>query len=216
MKIVAAIPTRGVVVTECVTSVIRELSHSGHEWGIVFTSGMKIPDCFNRAVQQALDDNADFVWLVEEDVIVPEGGLGKLLAEKAKIAVIDVPSRHVEGLTQVAQMNGTVYWVHTGCTLVAREVFEQMPQPWFQTEFAYDFRLQDGGVVFNERKLDAPLDYGGQDVRFSRKAVAMGIELVVVKNAVCVHCRVEYDAAREKCHKITKIDRVTRTDAFSP
>jgi len=215
MKIVAAIPTRGVIVTECIGSVLRELSQRADEWGITLGTNKPIPACHNEVVAQALKDGADYVWLVEEDVIVPEGTLKKLLEADTDIVAADVPSRHVEGLTQIAKWKGKVYWVHTGCTLIKKEVFEKLPVPWFDNTYAYEFKVEEKEVVFNKKKLKEPEEYGGQDIHFSQTALAAGF---IIKDipVVCTHAVVKFGSKREDLHSIKKLSTITKDNAFHP
>ena len=215
MKIVAAIPTRGIVLTECITSVMRELSSRAEEWGIVMSTGRPIPEAHNEVVEQALKDGAEYIWLVEEDVIVPEWTLQKMIEADGDIVAADVPSRHVEGLTQIGKWEGKVYWVHTGCTLVKKAVFEKLQKPWFDNTYSYDHRIEGSEINFTKNKLKEPQEYGGQDIHFSQSALEAGF---IIKDVpvVCTHGVVEFDSKRENVHKIKKLDKITRDNAFRP
>lgn len=215
MKIVAAIPTRGIVLTACMSAVLRELSARQSEWGVAMSAGHPIPEAHNLVVEQALKDGADYVWLVEEDVVVPPNGLQKLLEADGDIVAADVPSRHVEGLTQIGKHKGKIYYVHTGCTLVKKEVFEKLPEPWFDNKYDYNFKIEDDNIKFERKEPKERQTYGGQDIHFSRTAIDAGFS---VKEAhfVCKHGVIKFDSQREHCHEIKYLDKITNSSPFQP
>lgn len=70
---------------------------------------------------------------------------------------------HMYQLTSTPPGIGKVDYLGTGCILIAREVFERIPEPWFK----YDYPIDEHGVVH----------YPSEDIWFSRKCREAGIDL---------------------------------------
>lgn len=218
MKIVAAIPSRGILVTEAINSVLQELSHfPGSE--VVFSWDLPMPECHNNVAKQALDKGADYVWLVEEDVLVPPGTLQKLLDADNIYVCADLPSKDADRRSYVARwpVNDPVYdiyWSHVGCTLVKREAFEILPYPWFENHYMYEVDTSNGSYL-KFRKHEHTCDYGGHDMVFGMKLRQEGYTLKDIK-VVCTHCKVSLNSAKSNDgrHVIEKFDTVERSSAI--
>lgn len=181
-KVTIVIPTRGVIVGECIQSILQNVKEAGVEYRLITISGLSIPDCFNQGVLEALQEPTDYIWFVEEDVITPRLGLKKLLQAEADVAVIDYPMKN--GYGTVAYHNGKPMWCGTGCTLIKRNVFEKIGQPYFRTDILYEISIEG---KFSERKVPAMLRYGGHDIRFGLVVNKLGLNIKSIPNETCIH-----------------------------
>ena len=130
-KISVIIPTRGLVVAQCISSVMSELQNTDITSHIVIQEGLSIPDCFNDPIKHELSIfDPDYILIIEEDVAIPHGGLQSLLQADYDITAIDYPLSNGYGC--VAWYKGKPMWCGTGCTLIKRRVFEEMLFPWFR------------------------------------------------------------------------------------
>lgn len=181
-SISVVIPTRGLVVAQCISSVLDEFRRSGVTSHIVIQDGLTIPDCFNIPIQNELTlHHPDYLWLVEEDVEVPRGGLQSLLAADNDITAIDYPLANGYGC--VAYYKGKPMWCGTGCTLIKRRVFQYMLKPWFRTDINYLIN-PNGTFTLKEGIQNG---YGGHDIHFCITARNFGFSLGVVPSTTASH-----------------------------
>lgn len=138
-----------------------------------------IGDYRNQLVESALSIGADFIFIVDDDLIVPEDALLKLFSwdldvvggwylkktpypESASmirsgLSKIPVPLRS-EGLIEID-------WVITsGCLLIKTDVFRKFSQPWFNTT-----------------------THGTDDTNFSQRAIDAGFRIFLDTDVKCIH-----------------------------
>lgn len=230
VRIIAAIPTRGALVTECIASVHENLKHLEyslmHQYNsseirvstdMVFTWDKKLPDGHNETVKQALKLGATHIWMVEEDVIVPPGTLLKMLQKDEAYVVADYPEKSEDRRSYIARypVNDpiyNIYWSHTGCTLIKREIFEKFPYPWFENQYTYEVTPQHGDLLFT--RLEKECDYGGHDLVFGVKMREAGLKMHEVP-VVCTHARLIWNNSRDNDgrHTIEKYSTIGRPSA---
>lgn len=223
MKVVAAIPTRGVILTECLDSVVENLSAAVQRFGcgaaIATTWDKPMPEGHNEVVKKALNFGATHIWMVEEDVIAPMLGLNEMLKADKDYVAIDLPEKSDKRRSYIARwpVNDPVYkiyWTHLGCTLIKREVFEKIPYPWFENNHQYEVDTSHGAML-SFRKLDKPHDYGGHDMLFGKKLMEAGYTLDEVKLAA-IHCRIHWNngTGNDGRHRIEKFEGIGRSSAL--
>lgn len=83
MKILIAVPTFESIYPVTYESLWR-LDKCGHETPLALITGYDVATARNHIAQRALDENADYVLMVDNDVVLPENAL-KLLLEDAKM-----------------------------------------------------------------------------------------------------------------------------------
>ena len=204
IRIGTLVPTRGLIFTETLNSILVENARCNQYPVILTTKDLPIPDCRNALVEDALKHPAYFTHflLVDDDVVIPDGGLEEMLKLDADIAFIDYPMHHHKG--KWANMGTACYdnwlpgedwegkpvvWAGLGCTLVKREVFEKMEKPWFK-EMSKSFVRDKKGKVSFTGEFPNPSG-GGEDVYFFLQARKNKMKIAQVKGMVAKHLRIE-------------------------
>lgn len=141
MNIQAVLPTRGLIYAQTIQGLLENIGQEN----INIIIGKPMPDCFNQGVKQALSKGADYIWFVEEDNGLPRGTLDRMLAQKEKIVTIDYT---VGGNnSHIYKQGPKILWCGLGCTLIAREVFENIPEPWFEVNKHLNFNGDGFDIV---------------------------------------------------------------------
>ena len=207
MMIGVARPTRGLEFSESSQSIDRNLYGFSH--AIERTWDRAIPDSFNYLVALLLRlYSPDFIWIVEEDVVVPQGGFAALLEADSDIAALDYPLKRQAGVSSSKHdKSGNIIWLSTGCMLIRRRVFDSLEPPWFRSGYTTG-SVHEGSSCKAKRLvlLETDFPYGGQDVYFSWMAREAGFKLVAVDKVVAGHLNLEALGASDAnagCHKIT-------------
>lgn len=202
-------PTRGLEFTESSDSISANLEGVPHR--IRRTWDDPIPDSFNKVTEQLLAyPDTEAILFLEEDTVMPVGGLQALIATGAPIAHIWYylklgPKNPSYRLTE----EGDILWVGLGCTLVQREVFERVPRPWFRTGFATG-SVHEGSSCKKKtiRLVSVPGGYGTQDVYFCWVAKGAGFNIAIVENMRADHLVLEAlgeQYLNNGCHKIRRV-----------
>lgn len=181
MKIAVCLPTRGIVLTQVLASLERERKE--YEIEIFYKEGLPIPTGHNEAVRDALlATDANYILMVEEDNVIPQGGIRSMLNlmrhSNAGIVFIDYG---VNGWSCSARVKKPqeILWCGLGCTLIRRAVFEDMEYPYFRSD--QSLRLNDWKWVPNHEP------YGQQDIWFCMKAREKGWDIAQVPGMQSVH-----------------------------
>jgi hypothetical protein len=200
-------PTRGLEYAESSDSIDEALQ--GYRYRVKRTWDKSIPDSFNWLVRWALDNtNAPYFIFAEEDVVFPINAIALLvdkLAEGHGIAAINYHLK-IDGRISEMRHKGKIQWVSLGCTLIARQVFEELPEPWFSTDYALAY-ISTGSACkekFYELR-PSPRQYAGQDMQFCFTALKAGFTIGAVEDVLCAHLKL--DAMGEPntnngCHRI--------------
>lgn len=135
VRIAVLIASRGLVHSRTVESIWENIKGyvKVYDFKFIFSHNKGIPGAQNYLVEEALRDrDVNYLFFVEEDVIIPEGGFIRLLSEVEDAAAIDYPQQG--GYSTVYKFEDKVYWVGLGCLLVSRHVFENLKPPYFRIE----------------------------------------------------------------------------------
>ena len=143
---------------------------------IFFAHQRPIPECYNEPLEKALKSSFDYIWMVEEDMKLPEGILQELLDLGKPIAISDYAA--VEGVMCVTRnAEGGIMYAGTGCLLVERGVFELMNKPVFDATNAYSA----DGRYMGKHDPREPI-YGQHDIHFYHQVNEMGIPIGLTKS----------------------------------
>lgn len=169
MKLAVCMPSRGLINSRTISSVLENLK-TIDDWSLFFTHDQPIPDCFNTLVSNAFEWGADYIWFVEEDMLIYEDTLSKMIDASKDIVTVDYPVTK----TAHAVINGKFTYCSTGCTLVKREVLENTGE--FRDNILYELPDFTPIEVKNE-------GYGRHDVDFCIKAQRAGYDIHVIGKA---------------------------------
>lgn len=197
MKIITLMPTRGIILTEVLDSLDKELSANKQMPFIVKSNNMPLPVSRNYLVETALKlDFWDYALLLDDDVIMPTGGLQELIKLNADIAVIDYPMHSKMNNkwtgTVVRDKDKSIAWAGLGCCLVKRKVLEELPQPQFVFVNHRITRDNDGRIGFFSSQTQGENKFsGGEDVNFFLQARKHKFTIKVAKK-IAKHAHIEH------------------------
>lgn len=193
------LPSRGLIFAEAMDSFEKNLEMYNHRFYISWDK--KIPDCQNTLVERALADNCEYLLFVEEDTVMPDGAISRMLMKNSDIVAIDYGVAGYSCITKDKKTN-EILWCGLGCTLVNAEVFKTLPKPYFRS---------DKQLLLNnwpeEQWIDAPHgNYGGQDIYFCVQARKAGYKIDQAEGE-CKHLRLEALGTPEDNHGLHKIEQ---------
>lgn len=183
----------------------------------LYVQGKEVGDARNEIVEHALafqgplGERISHVLFIDDDVLVPSHAIAQLMSHQRPIvsglyyAKTPTPQplilshKHAGVITEFHEGELVECDAHgMGCTLIAREVFEAIPAPWFQTtnQRGPD---QDGAPVFIHQT---------EDVWFLDKARRAGFQPCVDTGLFCFHWsnaeRLAYPLHKWKAHAQAK------------
>ena len=183
-SIAIVVPSRGQVFSETIDEVIKNLA--GYDYKFFISHDNPIPECFNIPTKQALEEGYEWIWYVEEDMVIPKYFIKHAMDEKYPIVACDYPAVRKESpdsraSTVLYAPDGTAFFTGMGCMLVNRIILEKIGN--FTTEFVWDIELFDGILEFKQRKSGKKDDnrYGNQDVHFGITLYANKLPIHVLK-----------------------------------
>lgn len=203
MKIICAMPTRGLIFTKVEVALEDELFKNGQMPFILRTDNLPIPDCRNKLIESALSvPDWTHILLIDDDVIIPEGGLGLLIEADSDIAFIDYPMHYTgdrwgnmgtatydDWLPGEDPKGKPVAWAGLGCTLVKREVLEKMSDPYFKVTQHTFTRDDNGHITLNDDNVQ--LGGGGEDTYFFVQAKKLGLTITPIQDVQAGHARLK-------------------------
>lgn len=158
MRILIAIPTFESIYPDTFKS-IWDLDRCGHECLFEFVRGYDVAMARNKIANMALELNADYVFMVDNDVIIPKDTLVCFTEDIKPVQLGIYPARNKKGGSQegysVIFNNDVTTWEHQykmedidritkegtqkfrirgggmGCALIQTEVFRTLRYPWF-------------------------------------------------------------------------------------
>ena len=212
-------PTRGVIMTEAQEAIDSELIRNKQVPLFLRTFNMPLPISRNYLVESALKvEGWTHALLLDDDVILPKGALKELINLKADVAVMDYPMHSKRSGkfvgTAVTDKDKSIAWAGLGSTLVKREVFEKIDQPWFIFTNHKIRRDDDGRIGFYAGQVDQEIRFsGGEDVHFFLQCRKHNIDVRQTKTH-SVHAHLEsfvspiQNGRYQLSHKIIKMDKI--------
>ena len=195
MKILIAVPTFETISPDTFKS-IYGLDHAGQTCVFDFVRGYDCATARNNIAQKAMDEQADYVLMVDNDVVLPQDALIHLLEEPKRVCLGYYPHRNAanvyDGKTSVCRLGEFNYTqqyparelmdlaqqgVHKmqihgggmGCALIKTDVFKEIPYPWFDW-----VNYQDRGVL-------------SEDLFFCEQCNMKGIQIFTDTRVGCGH-----------------------------
>lgn len=190
-RVGVVLPTRGLIFTETIDALLKQTDE------IFLSHNLPIPDSFNQLVEKAL--GYDYIFITNDDVVIPDGAITKMLAMDEDVVIGKVPM--IQEYQGYYEKDGKVTMFGTACLLVKRSVFDKLTKPYFETKYRYITQGKEEKVIIDEKA------WGGEDVYFSRKVIAAGIEPKIA-DVTCRHLRLEQFGEHTNnhgCHKIGEL-----------
>ena len=166
MRVAVILPSRGQIFSRTWEHILNNVSE--HAYRIYWSHGQKIPDCFNKPLQQALKDSQNtHFWFVEEDMIIPDETLSKMLNMNKPAVTCNYPVTKYGTPSVSTDPDGKIYTCGTGCLLVTREFLTHYQKPIFRSDIQFTIRNRDNCAEFTAIKTDGNKVYGMHDIFFS-------------------------------------------------
>lgn len=203
VKIGVVIPTRGLIFTRVLEAL--EEQRKDYDITVYYSYSLPIPQGHNDLCEKALRDGNEYVFFLEEDVVIPARAIEKMLTVQADIVCTDYA---VSGWSCITKDKaGEILWCGLGATLIHRRVFEALEKPYFRTDMVLD--LPD----FKWRKLPEEYvrtrNYGSLDIWFFTKAREKGFKIVQVEGE-CEHLKLVELGKKETNHGLHQIEQKPR------
>lgn len=187
MKLAVVLPSRGLVFSKTVEELYRELhdvcEFLGDHYDVFYSHGRPIPECFNIPTEEALKGKYDYVLFVEEDMVLPEGILRKMLDKCAPAVACDYPVSGGKGGTVMYDNEGQALFTGCGLLLVSTDLLKSLPKPIWRTDIQWKPHMDDGKINF-EISLNNDKHYGQRDVAFGLRLYANGTPIVVMEETI--------------------------------
>lgn len=143
MKIALGIPTNRLIKPKTVQSLLDLVAHSKHTFEIlVSTRGFNTSENRNWITTHAVNSGCDYLFFVDDDMILPPDTLDRLLEHNKDIVGGVYMTKYEEQRPVVeffnekpTEMPFKVKAIGTGCLLIKTDVFKKLPQPWFKYEW---------------------------------------------------------------------------------
>jgi hypothetical protein len=221
VKIITLTPTRGIILTETQDSIDRELANNRQIPIIIRTTDLPLPVSRNFLIESALkQDWWTHALLVDEDIIIPEGGLKELIDLNSDVAVMNYPMhrKFTDKYVGTIQHNKdkSIMWGGLGCVLVRRKVFETIENPWFVLTNHQVMRDDEGNVGFVAGQTQGQLQFSaGEDIHFYLHCLKHKF-LIKETKKTATHARIDqlittfHDSRYVQQNKIVKTTKIER------
>lgn len=173
-KVGVILPSRGLIFSRTAEDVLNNLKGIPHK--IYFSHKRPIPECFNEPLEKALaDKDITDIWFVEDDMIIPPDTLKTMLQADHAVVTADYPINK-EGRGSIFEVKKQVIYCGTGCMLVKREVFNELPKPVFRTNIRWN--IKNFGQYLKMASHHVEDDgYGLHDINFCMSLYRLNIPI---------------------------------------
>lgn len=163
--IAVILPSRGLIFSQTADEILQNLKDIPHR--IYFSHRKPLPDCFEEPTNRALKDKGiTHLWFVEDDMVLPPDTLKKMLDKNLAVVTVNYPTTK-DGRCAVLTIKGKVVYGGTGCTLVKREVFDELKPPYFRDDIAWIPKNKGDYIKLTGLQKGKDNDtYGLHDVNF--------------------------------------------------
>lgn len=162
-KIGVILPSRGLMFSQTAEELLNNLKFIPHK--IYFSHRKPIPTCFEQPTLEALKDpEITHLWFTEDDMVLPPDTLRRLLAYDVAVVTCDYPvAKNTKGA--VFKVGNEVIFGGTGCTLIKREVFDELKKPYFRSDIVWNIKNY-GDFIKLTGSPRKDVAYGLHDVNF--------------------------------------------------
>lgn len=171
-KIGVILPSRGLIFSQTADEILQNLKDIPHR--IFFSHQLPIPDCFEKPLKKALKGSYTHIWLVEDDMILPSDILKQMLEIDKAVVTVNYPTTAKQDAA-ILTVKGQIIYGGTGCTLVKREVFEELKPPYFRDDIAWIPKSYGDYIKFTAIRYGSKKGYGLHDVNFFMNLYRIGI-----------------------------------------
>ena len=179
-KVGVIFPSRGLIFSKTAEELLRNLKGIPHK--IYFAHKKGIPECFNDPLEEALaDEDITHIWFVEDDMVLPDGTLKKLMAVDKAVVTADYPITKDGRGSVYTDADNKVIFCGTGCLLVDRHVFDEIKKPVFRTSTKWNVKNYGEFIKFQAIPNDTKDGYGLHDINFCMELFQMAIPIHVIK-----------------------------------
>lgn len=172
IKIAVILPSRGLIFSQTADEILQNVKDIPHKF--FFSHRKPLPECFEKPVNRALlDESISHLWLIEDDMIITYQTLQDMLDMDKAVVTANYPTTARKDAS-VLSVKGQVIYGGTGCTLVKREVFDELKAPYFRDDIAWIPKNMGDCIKFTGVKK-ANKGYGFHDVNFFMNLFRLGI-----------------------------------------
>jgi hypothetical protein len=189
MKLGIVMASRGTMFSKTMESVFNNIKNFPEEldYNLYMAHGRPIPDCFNEPLDKALSEGCDYIWFVEEDMLLPPDTLHRLWATTESVVTVDYADRRTGIPLILRDVTNRVVFSGMGCMLVKREVFEKMSPPYLKCMEVWKITEDNGDVRWEPQPNIKSSGYGKQDIYFCWAVRNVGYEIAELKDANIGH-----------------------------
>lgn len=178
MRIGIILPSRGLIFSQTAEEIINNVKDSMIPYKIFFSHRKPIPECFEAPTKRALkDESITHLWFVEDDMVLPEFLLEKMLKLDKAVVTADYPVNK-NGRGSVFRDRGKkVLFCGTGCLLIKRQVFDELKAPYFRTDVRWTIKNMGKHVKLTRTETGEIEGYGYHDVNFCMELNRLNIPI---------------------------------------
>lgn len=141
------------------------------------THDLPLPECFNNPLEKALSERCDYVWFVEEDMVIPPDTLDKMFEmtkQGYKVVSVDYANKNNGESFVKKNEKGEILFTGMGCMLIDVNVFSVMEKPYVR-QMVYWIKTNDKEITCLEPHPELPTKgYGTQDVYLCQTLIKNG------------------------------------------
>lgn len=163
--IAVILPSRGLIFSQTAAEILNNLKGIPHKF--YFSHRKPLPECFEQPVNEALKNKeVTHLWLVEDDMILSPATLREMLELDKAVVTANYPTTSNRDAA-VLTIQGRIVYAGTGCTLIKREVFDDLKKPYFRSDIMWIPKNKGDFIKFSAVKKTQNHDsYGLHDVNF--------------------------------------------------
>lgn len=185
-KIAICIPSRGMLHSRFMDDVLQNVlwafDHFDYTYQFYFSHGRPQPDAENFIVEKALEWQPDYLWILDDDMLLPEQMLTVLVSKIMQVDTPVVVAHYPVARDQDALhiRDGQFESAGMGCVLIRPSAFEALERPYFRCDTQYVWNgatLDPEPVPPNHEPYQI---HGLHDVDFFQRLLKTGIEPAIV------------------------------------